>query len=1131
MNKSTSLEWSPCVAGRFAQCDAKRLSLFQMSAGQDRRAIEVASRGVQNVNCMAWGQHISSKDLLVYGTPSGSVTMVDWAEDTDQLVNTPLKYGTRPCTSVAWSPQAEGHIAASFDKVRSEFCTMVWDIGHAAPPKTGASGMSTIAEGKMLGSGLTPIFQASYQEAASCVAWMPNERNVLLVGTAFGYIRIFDLSGGRKNEAGSIAAHKKGSTSSKQRGLQIRASPFDDNVIATFTDTPGDAVKVYDIRRLDSSFKLTQAVAVVAPVDASNRVLTEVQWSPVRRGVLGVATAESSIVSFYDISRAVRAEELTELSGYQRANESTQATELTVVTSSLFEVNAGPIVRDISWSHGQHQLQSRQDDGDPRPRLLIGTDTRVFDLPVVETVPLAVGRDEVVYCGASVEVIPLHSSLTPSPGSQMQPHSSAISPRSDPDGYAYPHQSNGTPLSPSMESHRRNGGGWSDPSIGAMPDMDALMRRRALAGYGLDGTRNARILSRELDDIPYSAHAIAGLTIKQERTSGLLRVWDWLARVETLQRDQPELLSCLIGSEPSTTSLRANAEAAASALGAPSTFSIDTCGVLRLVGMRASTPKLHPLLCTTTFDSKRRNLARALCGWCETLEVGGGQDATSGMSDGEDDDDGNSEGRGRSSSSSSSGSTSSTSSSSSSSSSNGGGEKGEGIESEASDDESVEHKVGTKGKTASADGSAVATTTSVSSSTNISSGRGSAGGTKPIKTSSGGSAVGGNAKIKPGTKGEGGSGGKGSKTKATGTTGGSGAGTVGKTGASGGEKSVPASSDASSVAPASTSTSTSKGKSRTSRTAPSSSSSLSKGVKESDKGKSGMTVDTKTALSLTDAKDDGGDNEKADQDFDPDHHDGGDQDAERTGSDKLLTTDAWRKRRNFGPVTEIVEESEIMDSFERAAALALFHGNPELAVCVLQRNVLERRRALGNSPRGGAGGARVDDSSRRGGHWSIATSLHNGNSNGNGNGNGLDTLLTAEGEQLAWHEQVTEDYLQVASLVAMGVAGFMNIAQSQHKQVKQVKRSRARHVGVTDSASEMWRGMMGEVLRQLKNFSRPTSCYLSAMCHFMLCNLGGTVENDRVHSDSQMGLSADLARQAAYHKHIMEDARITLEDR
>ena len=934
--------------------------------------MEIAHRNVPQVNCMAWSSHAAYKDLMVYGTPSGSVTVVNWDKGTEDLVNTPLKYGTRPCTSVSWNQQAGGLIAASFDKVRSEYCAMVWDIEHqqqggAGAVRTlglGAASATSTTASAAASAGLQPVFRASYQEAASCVTWMPSHRHLLVVGTAFGYIRIFDVNGSKKSDVGSVMAYKKG-TSSKGHGITIRSSPFSDNIVASFTDTPGDPVKIWDLRKLDTSFRLTQTVAVVdASSDLSaNKVVTEVQWSPVRRGVLAVAAGDSSKVEFYDVSRGREADELNRDLGDDGVG------ELAVVSSPLFDMDVGTTVRDISWCRGQHQLQTSSEAGgdiDPRPRLLLATDARSFDLPVVETVAVAVGRDEVVYSGRELRAIPLH-------------------PRS-PFGRSLAPPSSDTSLSPAGI------GGVAQDGVRDQPqplDMDVLMRLRAQAGYGLDGARNARVLSRELDDIPYSAHAVTGLTLQQERTSGLLHVWDWLARVEALKEEKPDVVAC-VGGEAAVTSLRANAEASATSTEPErSVFSVETCGVLKLVGMRASVSKARPSLATSTFESKRRNLARALCGWCETLDAGGVTDGSGGESDG----DGVREGdvSGDESESSRSGKSLENDNSSSNNSSDSTDEsEGEGDDSDSSDGMSSDDGVGVGG-----------------------------GGAKDGKSK---------AKARSGKK------------------------------------------------------------------------------SRRDKMKMSATMDN--------------------NDDDNDH--GGDcaERAQKMGGG--LGLGAWKRAGDLGPLVEIVEESEIIDSFERAAALALFHGNPGLAVRVLQRNVIERRRSLGVSPKARAGSNGGEQ--RRGCAWGAASMADS---------NGERIVAGGESEQLAWHEQVSEDYLQVVSLVAMGVAGFMNFANQGlgHGQRGVRGRSRRRVPAAGDGGggggaeTEMWQSMSREVLRQLKHFTRPASCYLSAMCSFLLCNLGSGGGGGVNKKSSKVMLSTDMARQAAYHTHILENRRLTLEDR
>ena len=150
----------------------------------------------------------------------------------------------------------------------------------------------------------------------------------------------------------------------------------------------------------------------------------------------------------------------------------------------------------------------------------------------------------------------------------------------------------------------------------------------------------------------------------------------------------------------------------------------------------------------------------------------------------------------------------------------------------------------------------------------------------------------------------------------------------------------------------------------------------------------------------------------------------------------------------------IIEEYENLDSFERAAAIALWHGNIELAVEVLQRNI-------------------------------DADSLGDENAEAKG--------------RTGWNADMTPEYLQLISLVAMCFAGY---------------------TAGTNPTKNAWSSMCLHVLAQLEGSKRHATWYLVTACRFLL---------DTVQDESKSGSSGTPA--AAVYLKVVADDRLYLEDR
>jgi hypothetical protein len=136
----------------------------------------------------------------------------------------------------------------------------------------------------------------------------------------------------------------------------------------------------------------------------------------------------------------------------------------------------------------------------------------------------------------------------------------------------------------------------------------------------------------------------------------------------------------------------------------------------------------------------------------------------------------------------------------------------------------------------------------------------------------------------------------------------------------------------------------------------------------------------------------------------------------------------------------IVEECELIDSVERAAAVAMWHGYPDLAISVLQRYVQQHQaesHVLGSLA------------------ISESPSHHaNGNHNHNHNHSGLSSSGPG------WDFPITPAYTQLLQIVAMCFAGL--------------------------GGGEMWVSMCESVLLQLRSSKRAASAYLAAVCQFLL---------------------------------------------
>jgi len=307
-------------------------------------------RAVTNLLCVEWCKTWGGRHN-VWGNQAGSVTLIDWnTKNTEQIICAPPgKGGRRSCTSVSWNSLTTSQVAAGFDLLKNEHCVNVWDVNDSEP---------------LLGQvGLKPLLKLCFEEATSSLAWLPDSPHMLAVGTSMGWVRVFDTRQGEHAAVDvSLMAHP-GARHRKVKG--IRPDPFHPHLLGTFSDSPQESVKIWDLRKGVSSKSKLTPVATISPHGGSDgqynsqSAVTDAAWSTSRENVLAVSTSHHKQVLLY--STAVR---------------STNPDD--VIRTPYHSLPTMSAVRSLSWQRGGSQ------------RLLVATSVGVADILVVESVPLAV---------------------------------------------------------------------------------------------------------------------------------------------------------------------------------------------------------------------------------------------------------------------------------------------------------------------------------------------------------------------------------------------------------------------------------------------------------------------------------------------------------------------------------------------------------------------------------------------------------------------------------------------------------------------------------------------------------------------------------------------------------------------
>lgn len=358
MSKRTVVEWSPHDASLFA-VGADNLRLFEISTSssssggngsssapaasaqattQRKRSFRVVkiNAKVAQLKCLEWYPFASKPLLIAAGTGSGKVVLSDFQDPRARAAREFLPKYSRPCHAVAWNRAAPNQLAAGFEKVRSDFCTLVWDLNTAAGVAgAGANGSAAASEaagnggsseamsdgegalessrsarksglssgggvgnvggvsvgvgsgGSLAAANSKPVHELSNSEATLALSWVPLQPTCLATGTGFKWLRIYDLRS--KSSPLSVVAHNKG----------VLGVAFDEhrpNILATFSDSPQEPVKVWDIRQLESS------TGPLLTIQQTSKNLSQVSWCPSKPGILVTASADEKWISLWDIA-------------------------------------------------------------------------------------------------------------------------------------------------------------------------------------------------------------------------------------------------------------------------------------------------------------------------------------------------------------------------------------------------------------------------------------------------------------------------------------------------------------------------------------------------------------------------------------------------------------------------------------------------------------------------------------------------------------------------------------------------------------------------------------------------------------------------------------------------------------
>eukprot|EP01041_Mallomonas_annulata_P001294 gene1294-2503_t len=666
-----SVKWNVFNNSIFATASLNKIELYDIKHQISHEGIRIRNATVlkpskesPSVSCIEWSQIISKPLYLAYGCSSGSVNLIDWDSKNEFVINSSSKYRI-PCTELAWNSQISSRLATGFVSQRTEYSAVVWDV----EVQCGGKDDKTDKNGGI-------IYEVSRDATASMV-WIPQSFDLLAVGTFTGWVRVYDLRS--PNEATiNVMAHIP---TRPRRVRGVRPDPFNEHYIATFSDFPGEPVKVWDLRKVSKS-NATPSLVIDATHSHSseytsiqqntNSAVMDVAWSTSRPSLIAVASSHSKKLPFFSVSKPM-------------------STDGSTIRTPVFSITVDHPMKSLSWSsHTSHLISTSSKDtidmlrrdvigenGDVLRsldtstslfgnRLLVGTSSGCLDLAVHERIPLAISAaNDLIFGGGCL------LKLTKIIGQQST--STSISKNTS--DVTTPHRASSKLTQPPPTSLTS-----SLDVNGVGMGIEEVMKRRCLSGYSMDPVKNLQILYLEHDALEkrrkssllatqqlLSSSSSQSMNIKDlsiqhhhqkqlyqlSTPQQLSRVWSWVERIQqptcfypqsSSQSSAQKLSLSLCGAMQIivTEGGDANKYSKGSKSNMNMNMNVNSnrsggCNNENTVGM------LHTAIGCTVYSSSRRCTLRMACGWTDITGLdsnGGGRGSGDHNDDDDEDDDG-----------------------------------------------------------------------------------------------------------------------------------------------------------------------------------------------------------------------------------------------------------------------------------------------------------------------------------------------------------------------------------------------------------------------------------------------------------------------------------------------------------
>jgi hypothetical protein len=117
-----------------------------------------------------------------------------------------------------------------------------------------------------------------------------------VVGTSISWVRLYDVRVNGSQQGGEIMSIMAHAATRPRKVKGIRCDSLQQHIIATFSDSPGEPIKIWDLRKAGVTAKPKLMI-----VQSQVAAVIDVAWSAARAGIKGFYDTVFAVILFFNM--------------------------------------------------------------------------------------------------------------------------------------------------------------------------------------------------------------------------------------------------------------------------------------------------------------------------------------------------------------------------------------------------------------------------------------------------------------------------------------------------------------------------------------------------------------------------------------------------------------------------------------------------------------------------------------------------------------------------------------------------------------------------------------------------------------------------------------------------------------